>query len=426
MNELDSALMAGILQKKGLTKAISEDKADILIFNTCAVRDLAERKVLGKLGLMSRKKKSHLLIGITGCMPMTSEKILSTYPYVDFVLGTNNIMDLNEVIDEAFDRQMRICKTEKKHEHIDPYLISRDNPLQAYVSIIRGCNKFCSYCIVPFTRGREISKERKNVIEEVKILVDKGIKEVTLLGQNVNSYGKDLEDKTSFSDLLYFLNDIKGLERIRFLTSHPVDITIDLMHAVRDLSKVCEYIHFPLQAGSNVILEKMRRMYTAEAYLEKVNLFKSIVPNVKIGTDMIVGFPTETEEDFEKSCELFYKIKFSQAFIFAYSARVGTLAQKTYKDDVSAESKKKRLNALLDIFHKTLHEEMEKSIGTIEEVLVEGLGKNTGTLKGKTRGFEKVIFSTDQDLIGKICKVKITSVNHETYLANLTQHAFYQ
>jgi len=416
MNELDSELMIGILEKRGLKKAKSEDSADILIFNTCAVRDLSERKILGKLGLISRKKKKHKLIGITGCMPMNKKNLLTKFPYVDFILGTNNLMNLDEAIDEAWNRKMRICKAEDKHEDIDASLINRQNPLQAYISIIRGCNKYCSYCVVPFTRGREISKKIAYVLEEAKMAIDKGAKEIILLGQNVNSYGKDCKDGVDFPDLLAKLNNLVGLERIRFLTSHPVDITLKLMEAMRDLNKVCEYVHFPLQAGSNNILQKMRRAYTVEEYFEKVTLFRKIVPSVKIGTDIIVGFPSETEEDFQKTISCFEKVKFSQAFIFAYSARPGTLAQKTYKDDIPTEVKNQRVNILLTIFHQILTEEMNKEIGSIKEILVEATGRENNTFKGKTRGFEKVIFSADNALIGSMNNIKISDVKHETYI----------
>ncbi len=325
MNELDSEIMVGQLEKRGLKRIDEEENADLLLFNTCSIRDLAERKVMGKLGQLGRSKKKSI-IGVTGCMAMAKkETLFRKLPHVDFVIGTNNITDLNSVLDEVLETGRQTIRTDDQFEENLDYLVAkRDDPVKAYVSIIRGCDKFCTYCVVPYTRGQEVSRSPESIEEECRQLVSKGYKEITLLGQNVNSYGKDKPEwNCLFHDLLYRLDKIKGLERVRFMTSHPVDITRELMEAIRDLPSLCEFVHFPLQAGSTRILKKMHRIYTLEQYLEKVALLREIVPKVALGTDIIVGFPTETEEEFQETFNMFKQIEFSVAFIFAYSARKG-------------------------------------------------------------------------------------------------------
>ena len=267
MNELDTEIMAGQLQKRGLVPVLDEENADILIFNTCSIRDLAERKVMGKLGKMGRGKKHHRLIGLTGCMAMAKkDSLFRKFPHLDFVLGTNNITDLGSVIDEALYTRRQVLKTEDKfEENLDYLSAKRDNKVKASVSIIRGCDKFCTYCVVPYTRGQEVSRPPESIVEECRRLVDQGYKEITLLGQNVNSYGKDQPEwNCLFHDLLYRLDQIPGMERIRFMTSHPVDITLELMQAIRDLPSLCEFVHFPIQAGSSRILKKSA--YCAKQY----------------------------------------------------------------------------------------------------------------------------------------------------------------
>jgi tRNA-2-methylthio-N6-dimethylallyladenosine synthase len=321
MNELDTEIMVGQLERRGLTRTLDEGAADLLIFNTCSIRDLAERKAMGKIGQLGRKA-TRPIIGVTGCMAMAKkESLFKKLPNVDFVLGTNNITDLDEVLTHVLSTGEKGIKTDDRFEENLDYMVARrDDRVKAYVSIIRGCDKFCTYCVVPYTRGQEVSRPPESIEAECRSLVDQGYKEVTLLGQNVNSYGKDASDwNARFHDLLYRLDGIEGLERIRFMTSHPIDITRELMEAVRDLPSLCEFVHFPLQAGSNRILRKMHRIYTREQYFEKVALFREILPSVTLGTDIIVGFPTETDAEFEETYEACKEIDYSVAFPMSYT-----------------------------------------------------------------------------------------------------------
>jgi tRNA-2-methylthio-N6-dimethylallyladenosine synthase len=419
MNELDSEIMVGLLEKRGLMRIEDENAADLLLFNTCSIRDLAERKVMGKIGQMSRHPQKRSVIGVTGCMAMAKKDTLfRKLPHIDFVIGTNNISDLNEVIDEFLETgKQQIRTVDQFEENLDYLAAKRDDPVKAYVSIIRGCDKFCTYCVVPYTRGQEVSRSPDSIVEECKRLVENGYKEITLLGQNVNSYGKDKPEwNCLFHDLLYRLDAIPGLERIRFMTSHPVDITVELMQAIRDLPSVCEFIHFPIQAGSNRILKKMHRIYTVEKYLEKVALLREIVPNASLGTDIIVGFPTETEEEFQLTYDIFKQIRYSVAFIFAYSARKGTPAFR-WKDDIPEQVKQERLQRLLTLHNEICIEERKSMLGAEVEVLVERRNRDEKHLKGRTRCWKNVIFSGSDDLIGTMQMVQVTGFSHQTLIA---------
>jgi len=422
MNELDSELMIGALENRGMKRVREEEDADLLLFNTCSIRDLAERKVMGKIGQLGRASKNRPLIGVTGCMANAKkERIFRKLPHVDFVLGTNNITDLNSVLDEVLETGKQTLKTDMHFEENLNYMDAvRDDPVKAFVSIIRGCDKYCTYCVVPYTRGKEVSRPPEDIESEVKKLASSGYKEITLLGQNVNSYGHDQPKWNElFHDLLYRLDKIDGIERIRFMTSHPCDITVELMEAIRDLPSLCEFVHFPIQAGSSRILRKMNRRYTLESYLEKVELFRKIVPGVSLGTDIIVGFPTETEEEFQMTYDVFKQIRYSVAFIFAYSARKGTPAYR-WKDDIPEEVKNDRLHRLMDLHQEIAKEDMETFIGSPTQVLVESKNKN-GQLKGRTRCWKKVIFSGTEDLIGTLQSVDITGCNHQTLLGELVK-----
>lgn len=420
MNELDSEILAGQLEKRGLTQVFDEEEGDLLIFNTCSIRDLAERKVMGKIGQLGRSLKKKQVIGVTGCMAMAKkESLFRKLPNIDFILGTNNLSDLNQVLDGLLATGEKQIKTEDQfEENLDYLMAKRSDPVKAHVSIIRGCDKFCTYCVVPYTRGGEVSRPAESIEEECRHLAAKGIKEITLLGQNVNSYGKDLgEGKERFHDLLYRLDTIEGIERIRFMTSHPIDITKELMEAIRDLPSLCEFVHFPIQAGSNRILKKMHRIYTKEEYLEKVSLLREIVPNVSLGTDIIVGFPTETEEEFLETYEVFKQIRYSVAFLYAYSPRKGTPAMR-WKDDIPEKVKEERLQALLALHQEITAEERSQMIGGEVEVLVEKRNKE-GLLKGRTRCWKKVIFEGEDSLIGTLQQVHLHSFNHQTLLGRL-------
>lgn len=421
MNELDSEIIVGQLLQRNMIQVEREEEADLLIFNTCSIRDLAERKVMGKLGLLSRSKRPGSIIGVTGCMAMAKkESLFKKIPGVDFILGTNNISDLGDVLDEIMANNTKAIRVENRFEETLNYLIaSRTDPIKASISIIRGCDKFCTYCVVPYTRGKEVSRPPKSIEEECRQLADQGYKEISLLGQNVNSYGKDQPSwNCLFHDLLYRLDQIPGLERIRFLTSHPIDITIELMQAVRDLPSLCEFVHFPFQAGSNRILRKMHRIYTKEQYLEKVDLFKRLVPNVSLGTDIIVGFPTETDTEFEETVSMLEQIRYSVAFIFAYSARNGTPA-KRWKDDIPEEVKQNRLQRLLEIQKQISIEQYAEMIGTSVEVLIENYNPKENKLKGRTRCWKKVALTGASNLVGTLQKVKIHGYNHQTLLGTV-------
>lgn len=422
MNELDSEIMVGQLENRGLTRIDDENSADLLLFNTCSIRDLAERKAMGKLGLLGRSPQRNAIIGVTGCMANAKkETIFQKIPHVDFVLGTNNIHSLNEVLDEVLSTGKTAIRTDDQFSYELDYLSTkRDDKVKAYVSIIRGCDKFCTYCVVPYTRGPEVSRSPESIVDECKRLVDQGYKEITLLGQNVNSYGKDKPEwGCLFHELIYRLDKIPGMERIRFMTSHPVDITRELMEAIRDLKTLCEFVHFPVQAGSNRILKKMHRMYTLETYLEKVKLLRELVPHVSLGTDIIVGFPTETEEEFQLTYDVLKEIEYSVAFLFAYSPRKGTPAMR-WMDDIPEEIKQERLQRLIQLQAGINAKQRQDMLGSEVEVLVEKRNlKDESTLKGRTRCWKNVVFQGGDKLVGTLQKVKIHSFSHDTLLGNL-------
>lgn len=422
MNELDSEIMIGQLESRGLTRCQDELDADLLLFNTCSIRDLAERKVMGKLGQLGRTQQSKALIGVTGCMANAKkDSLFQKLPHIDFVLGTNNIHELNHVLDEVLSTGKQIVRTDEQFTFELDYLnAKREDKVKAYVSIIRGCDKFCTYCVVPYTRGPEVSRPPQNIIDECLHLVHQGYKEITLLGQNVNSYGKDQPEwNCLFHDLLYQLDKIPGLDRIRFMTSHPVDITRELMEAIRDVKSLCEFVHFPLQAGSNRILKKMHRIYTVEQYLEKVSLLREIVPNVALGTDIIVGFPTETEDEFLETYRLLKEIEYSVGFLFSYSPRQGTPAMR-WRDDISEEIKQDRLQRLLKLQEGIYIKQRQSFLNQNVEVLVEKRNfKDNNFLKGKTRCWKNVLFAGGDDLIGTMQQVQIHSYSHQTLLGEL-------
>lgn len=419
MNENDTEVMAGMLLKRGLERSYDEQEADLLIFNTCSIRDLAERKAMGKINLLGLQRKKEAIIGVTGCMANAKkESLFRKLPHINFVLGTNNIHQLDTVLDEVLTTGKPSIRTDERFSHELDYLSSsRSDSVKAYIPIIRGCDKFCTYCVVPYTRGPEVSRDPDDIVEECRQLIDKGYKEFTLLGQNVNSYGKDRSDGSClFHDLLYRLDALPGMQRIRFMTSHPVDISPELMQAVGSLQSVCEFVHFPLQAGSNRVLKKMHRIYTVEEYLEKVRLLRNYCPQVALGTDIIVGFPTESDADFEETYRLMKEIRFSCAFIFAYSPRKGTPAMR-WRDDIPTEIKEERLQRLLALQESIYAEERQALLGTELEVLVEKVTRHDESyLKGRTRCWKNVIFPGPKELIGTMQKVRPHSYSSQTLI----------
>jgi tRNA-2-methylthio-N6-dimethylallyladenosine synthase len=420
MNELDSEVMAGILERRGFSEVTSEEEADILIFNTCSVRDLAERKVLGKIGRLGKLEKRPL-IGIAGCMASSKkEALFQKVPYLDFVVGTNNIHELDAILDEALQKRPVTRVSPQFTEELDYKRAKRKDSIKASVSIIRGCNKFCTYCVVPYTRGREVSRLPESIVDECKTLADRGYKEVMLLGQNVNSYGKDRPEwGCSFAALLGRLNDISGLERIRFMTSHPVDISDELMVAIGALRHVAEYVHFPLQAGSNRILRKMNRGYTVEEYLQKVQKLRALVPDVALGTDIIVGFPGETEDEFRQTYDMVEQIGYSNSYLFAYSPRKGTPSTR-WADDVPKEAKEERLQKLIDLQNRITTSHLESLIGKEVEVLAEEeSGKDATCLKGRTRTWYNVVFPGSSDQLGTLQRVVVQKVINQTLFGTI-------
>lgn len=424
MNELDTEVMAGILERRGLTRTNDDSTADLLLFNTCSIRDLAERKAMGKIGLVSRSRGNNAIIGVTGCMANAKkESLFNKLPRIDFVLGTNNIHELDTVLDEILSTGQSTLKTDPKfHTEINYIGASRAHDTNAYVSIIRGCDKYCTYCVVPYTRGPEVSRHPDEIVAEIRDLVQRGYREITLLGQNVNSYGKDKPEwGCLFHDLLYRIDKIEGIGFVRFMTSHPIDITQELMKAIRDLKSLCRFVHFPMQAGSSRILKKMHRIYTIEHYLEKVRMLREIVPDVALGTDIIVGFPTETEEDFEETYRLMKEIEFSMAFLFEYSPRKGTPAMR-WKDDITPEVKAERHKRLADLQEEIYSRQRQEMLGNEYEVLVEAqTEREPFFLKGRTSCWKRVLMEGDAGMIGTFQMVKMHSYSKQTLFGEVAR-----
>ena len=334
MNEEDSEKMSGMLKSMGYEKTENRDEASIIIFNTCCVRENAENRVYGNLGELKKvkKKNPNLVIGICGCMMQQegmADKILKTFPYVDIIFGTHNAYKFPEYLNRVKTEGVQVKEIlDKETKIVEGIPIDRESSIKAFVTIMYGCNNFCTYCVVPYVRGRERSRKSEDILNEIKDLVSKGYKEVTLLGQNVNSYGKGLEEDINFAKLLRKVNEIEGLERIRFMSSHPKDLTEEVIMAVKECDKVCEQIHLPVQSGSDTILKVMNRHYTKEKYLSLINKIKEEIPECSITTDIIVGFPGESEEDIQDTIDLVKEVKYDSAFTFIYSRRNHTPADK--------------------------------------------------------------------------------------------------
>ncbi|AGB40923.1 tRNA-N(6)-(isopentenyl)adenosine-37 thiotransferase enzyme MiaB [Halobacteroides halobius DSM 5150] len=425
MNEHDSEKLAGVLKDIGYKPADELAKADVIILNTCCVRENAELKVFGKLGEIKQIKKENpgLIVGICGCMMQQEEvvnKIKQRYNFVDIVFGTHNIHRFPELLQEIkAENQSLVEVWDDSREVIGDMPTNREEDHKAKVNIIHGCDNYCTYCIVPYVRGSERSRSQEDIIKEIKKLVADGVKEVMLLGQNVNSYGKDLGQDLDFADLLTAVNKIKGLPRIRFMTSHPRDFSDKLIEAVTNLENVCEHFHLPIQSGSDKLLKKMNRGYTKEEYLDLVTKLKAKNPKAAISTDLIVGFPGETEEDFAETMELYKQVRFDRAFTFIYSKRTGTPAAKM-EEQVPEEKKKERHQRLLDLQSKIGLEENKKLKGEIVEVLVDGPSKkDPNKLSGRTRTDKIVIIESDQDLTGEIINVKINKAQSWTLFGKI-------
>ena len=426
LNENDSEKICGMVEKMGYTKTDDISLADLVIYNTCCVRENAEEKLFGKLGEVKKLKEAKgTIIAIGGCMMQEKhivDKIKKSYKY-DVIFGTHTLHKFPKDLYNAIIENKRITDIlDIDGEIIEGLPIKRDDNIRASVTIMNGCNNFCTYCIVPYVRGRERSRSSEDILKEIEDLAKAGYKEITLLGQNVNSYMRVEREKgictdkiNSFAKLLREVNKIDGIEKIRFISPHPKDFTDDVIEAIRDLDKVSKFIHLPLQSGSTNILKTMNRVYTKEEYLNLVQKMKEKIPNVKFSTDIIVGFPEENEEDFENTLDVVRKVKFEQIFMFIYSRRVGTPADKM-ENQVPEEIKHKRFDKLKKLYEEILAENNKEYIGTTQNILVEGYSKiNSEFLTGRTDTNKVVIFKGDSKLIGRFIQIKIIS-EHMWYL----------
>ena len=430
LNDNDSEKLCGMLEKMGYTRTENQKEADLALFNTCCVRENAEDKLFGKLGELKRiKEEKGIIIAIGGCMMQEkhiTDKIKESYPFVDILFGTHTLHkfpeDLYKSIEDKRKLEDIIDIDGKIYEGLP---IKRNSNIKASVTIMNGCNNFCTYCIVPYVRGRERSRAPKDIINEVRDLAKQGYKEITLLGQNVNSYLRverekgiefeEYEGVNSFATLLRAINKIDGIERIRFVSPHPKDFTDDVIQAIKECEKVCKLIHLPLQSGNTKVLKEMNRKYTKEQYLELVEKMKKEIPNLTLSTDIIVGFPGETDEEFEDTLDVVRKVKFEQVYMFIYSRRVGTPGDRM-ENQVPEDIKHKRFDRLKALVESQIEENNQKYIGTVQKVLVEGESKNNEKmLTGRTDSNKVVIFEGDKDLKDQIIDLKIVS-EHMWYL----------
>ncbi|MDO4618372.1 MAG: tRNA (N6-isopentenyl adenosine(37)-C2)-methylthiotransferase MiaB [Clostridia bacterium] len=413
-NENDSERIRGMLKNAGFTMTDDLNKADLIVFNTCAVRENAEDKIFGRIGILKHMKeeKRDLMIVLAGCMVQQehiAEKIKKTHTQVDLVMGTHSLYKFPSLLYRAYNQKKAVIAVENSDGAICeqiPVLYEHDH--KAWVSIMYGCNNFCTYCVVPYVRGRERSRKPENILSEIKTLVASGVTEVTLLGQNVNSYGKDLEEDIDFSDLIRMVNDIDGLKRIRFMTSHPKDFGDKLILAMQECEKICPQLHLPFQSGSDKVLADMNRRYTREEYLEKLKKAKEAIPNLATSTDIIVGFPTETQADFEDTVSLLEEAEFDMIFSFIYSKREGTPAAKM-TPVLSDEEIHKNFDRMLSVQNEISLKKNKAYEGKEVEVLVDSVSKtDKNMLTARTDTGKIVNFKGDEDLIGKYVNVTVT------------------
>lgn len=414
MNEHDSEILKYDLEEMGYEPTEEVDEAKIIIFNTCAIRKNAENKVYGNLGwLKGNEKYDEKIICICGCMMQSEEirnEIISKFKNVKIIFGTNNIDNFRSLLERHLSTGERIVEVLEKNEYTDKTFDAiRPFKYKSFVNITYGCNNFCTYCIVPYTRGRETSRTVEDIVDEVKFLVQDGVKEIMLLGQNVNSFGKTLTPRRSFTELLVELNKIRDLKRIRFMTPHPRDITDDFLELYGKLDKLMPQLHLPIQSGSDKVLKDMNRHYDIEKYMYIVDKVKQIRPNISLSTDIIVGYPTETEEDFEKTLDIVKKVRYDSAFTFIFSPRPNTPAAKLKEIDDSIL--KDRFNRLTDLMNSIQLENHEGTIGNRYEVLVESYNETEHTLEGRNPYGRLVVFEGDREDIGKIVEVEIEKIN---------------
>lgn len=426
MNLHESEKISGILSGMGMSAVNEPENADVVVFNTCCIRDTAERRALGNIGKMKelKKKNKNLLIVVTGCMTQQNgfaENMKERYQYVDVILGTHNISDLENQIRIRLEKKKRVAAVLDTDGYIDDETtpVTRTSFPNAWVNINYGCNNFCTYCIVPYVRGRERSRDMKSIISECEKLINDGYKEITLLGQNVNSYGNDVPDENvNFANLLREVAKIDGKFRIRFMTSHPKDLTEDVVKAIRDNDKICNNIHLPIQAGSNSVLKNMNRRYTREHYLGLIDMIRRYIPDCGITTDIMVGFPYETEEDFLDTMDIVEKVRFSTAFTFIYSVRKGTKAAEM--PQIPYEIKQNRIKRLIARQNEITEEISKDYVGNVYEILVEGMQeKKNGYVVGRTESGRLVSAKGDESMIGEFKNVKITTVKNAQLLGEI-------
>lgn len=426
MNLHESEKISGILSGMGMSAVNEPENADVVVFNTCCIRDTAERRALGNIGKMKelKKKNKNLLIVVTGCMTQQNgfaENMKERYQYVDVILGTHNISDLENQIRIRLEKKKRVAAVLDTDGYIDDETtpVTRTSFPNAWVNINYGCNNFCTYCIVPYVKGRERSRDMKSIISECEKLINDGYKEITLLGQNVNSYGNDVPDENvNFANLLREVAKIDGKFRIRFMTSHPKDLTEDVVKAIRDNDKICNNIHLPIQAGSNSVLKNMNRRYTREHYLGLIDMIRRYLPDCGITTDIMVGFPYETEEDFSDTMDIVEKVRFSTAFTFIYSVRKGTKAAEM--PQIPYEIKQNRIKRLIARQNEITEEISKDYVGNVYEILVEGMQeKKNGYVVGRTESGRLVSAKGDESMIGEFKNVKITAVKNAQLLGEI-------
>ena len=423
MNARDSEKLSGILEKVGYELTDDED-ADFVIYNTCTVRDNANQRVYGRLGHLNslKKKNPHKKIALCGCMmqePSVIEKIKKSYRFVDLIFGTHNIYKFAELLTAMFESDSMIIDIWQDTDQIVEDLpVERKYPFKSGINIMFGCNNFCTYCIVPYVRGRERSRNPKDIIKEIEALVADGVVEIMLLGQNVNSYGKNLEEPMTFAQLLREVEKIEGLERIRFMTSHPKDLSDELIQVMKESKKICRHLHLPLQSGSTRILEKMNRRYTKEQYLALAEKIRREIPDIAITTDIIVGFPGETPEDVDETIDVVKRVQYDNAFTFIYSKRTGTPA--AAMEQVPEETVKEGFDRLLKVVQDTARERVELLQGQTLEALVEGVNEQDDSLlTGRLSNNTIVHFKGEKELIGKIIPVYLKECHGFYYLGEL-------
>lgn len=426
MNVHESEKIAGQLRDLGYEETQIAEDADVIVFNTCCVRENAEQHAFGNIGMYKKlkKEKRDLIIAVCGCMTQQGEfakKLSATFPFVDVIIGTYNIDEFGKILQKTIDTKKRVVEILDKNgeicEEITPYRSSYPN---AWVNIAYGCNNFCSYCIVPYVRGRERSRLPENVVDEVKNLVNEGYKEITLLGQNVNSYGHDLKNDVGFASLLDEIGKIEGKFRLRFMSNHPKDLTEDVIEAIKRNPHACHAIHLPVQSGSNRILSLMNRRYSVEKYLSQIDSIRKIIPDCAITTDIIVGFPTETENDFLDTVNLVEKVKFDGAFTFVYSKREGTKAA-VMEGQIDPETQKDRIMRLIDVQNDLNRKESLTYVGKTVEILVEDFDEKKNSYMGRDERGKMAYFSCDENVIGKFVNVKITSAGGMSLMGEIIE-----